>query len=183
MEFTQRKNGLQYLCSVEKLDTLLKDPQVQKLIPGKVAQHGTAQQFVQQLEARPCCLLTDTGADLHHLGLKRSTQRAHMKKCRFLRHLGYDTVSRRMTDGGYLVFSIDSLKWQKIMYLKPVFFGPGVLLLGTGGISSSTSTVFSLAVLPVPIMTWGYCLLVCHVAFIPHTCQLKYTRSVQKQSK
>lgn len=131
MEFTQRKNGLHYLCSMEKLENLVKETQVQKLIPGNVAQHVTAQQFEQQLEARPCCLLTDTGAELHHLGLKRSTQKVQIKKCRFLRYLDYDTASRRMRDGGYLVFSIDSLKWQKIMYLNLCFVN--VVLFSASG--------------------------------------------------
>ena len=100
----------------------------------------------------------------------------------FLRHLRYDIESCRIRDRGHLIFSMDSLKWQKRTHLTLVLCCPGVIFhtQKAGGTPSSTSTVSSLAVLLWPITPWGHYLPVCYMASMPHTCQLKQIRAVQQ---
>lgn len=54
-------------------------------------------------------------------GLKGALRGHRLRNADFFRYLEYDAESCRMRDGGYLVFSIDSLTWQKIMYLNLYF--------------------------------------------------------------
>lgn len=86
----------------------------------------------------------------------------------FLRHLGYDTESQRVRNGCYLIFSTDSLKWQKRTYLTFVLCWPGVIF------HTRKQEGCPPALVQCPI--WHSCLgdAVCHLCFlacIPRTCQ------------
>lgn len=86
----------------------------------------------------------------------------------FLRHLGYDTESQRVRNGCYLIFSTDSLKWQKRTYLTLVLCWPGVIF------HTRKQEGCPPALVQCPV--WHSCLgdAVCHLCFlacIPCTCQ------------
>lgn len=116
--------------------------------------------------AGPRCPMADT----HYLMLTKDAGSRHhgLKSVDFLRHLGYDTESQRVRNGCYLIFSTDSLKWQKKTYLTFVLCWPGVIF------HTRKQEGCPPALVQCPI--WHSCLgdAVCHLCFlacIPRTCQ------------
>lgn len=139
-------------------------------------------------KARSCCPLMDTGAELHHLRLKRSTQRVQEVDSADSKLLIFETfgiwheitLNKRWklpcTWYGLLKTAENNVSETSTLWSQYYFSTQK-----TGGMPSSTSTVSSLAVLLWPIMARGCCLPVCYMAFMSHTCQLKQTRFVQQR--